>query len=489
MKKYKGHVKVTIRDAKTGHIDQVVEGDNIVTDAIQDLLSRNVLGCVDYTKIYPLWSRWYKGCLAFEEPFPEVNSAPDPTKYFIPDDSVNHVVAHAGDVSPDDIADDLKRGNPNTWVQVLTNNSVKMIWEWGPQQGCTGVDKYISSIALTHKDIGNCGTGADSDAFRSLQPFDVINIGLSDFTCNMNSEENVIGQYNGNLGWWFTIGEPGDYSAQHSKFRTQKITLYLKRLCFDEIGLYDTPNASNEFNIHAVVDLNDNIYCQPCYFVDGNKLHLFTNVYDLDQNGNLVWNNSVKHWTITWSDPSSAPTYTFETISTGRSDLAPMGWDSYAMPFFQSIGHGKYNNVDYWFFPCCSNSSYTTGATGFIRCGGSNRKYIPLIETQQYYRSAMTGNELCPVVMSGRVLNGDHGYTCQDQFTVNQNYLRALAWPASTSNAISSYVMPIGNGSTATLGRYIVANKFVTTTRFNLPSPVTKSASQSMTIEYTLTEV
>lgn len=492
----KGHVKITLRDAKTDQIDQVIEGDNVVTDAIGNLLKNNVLGCVDYTKIYPIWSKWFKGCLVFENPFPEVDGAPDSTKIFIPDDSLNHVIAHAGDVAPQDYSDDRKRGNPNTHVQVVTANSVKQVWEWGPTQG----NGNLSAIALTHKDVGNCGTGADSNAFKSFQPFDLIQTGLSDIKIYYRSDENVIGQYNGNLGWWFEIGNPGDYTAQHTAFTTNKITLYLKKLCYDEIGLYDTPNANNDFDIHTTVTLNDNIYCQPAYYVDGHKLHLFSNITGFNGN-NITWNNTIKHWTITWDALDVTPTVTYETISTGRSDIAPLtldykcGYQEWAHPLFVNIPHGKYNGNDYWFFPCSDVNSvsyinFVYNVKGIVRCGGGSTKYIPFNDTQTYFRTSMHGDELCPIVMPGRVVNGSKGYTCQDQLPVTDPWY-VEAYPISSPEKVSSYAMPLGSTAQRDYyySRYILANKFLTTTRFNLPTTVTKTASQSMTIEYTITEV
>lgn len=498
MKDLKGHVKVTLRDAKTGQIDQIIEGDNIVTDAVKNLLANNILGCVDYTKIYPIWSRWFKGCLCFQNAFPEVDGHPDPTKCFIPDESVNPCVAHAGDTTPQDFADDLKRGSPNTHVQVVTRSSIKLVWEWSPRQGNS--QNGISAIALTHKDIGNCGTGSTSTAFRNLQPFDLVQTSLSDVLIRYNAEQNVYGQYDGNHAWWFYIGEPNDWTDSHTAFSTNKITLCLKRLGFDQLGLYDSPDASNEFDIHYTLTLNDTLYCNPAYYIDGHKLHLFSNITGFDGN-TLSWNNTVKHWTITWDDPDQSPTYTYETISTGRSDLAPLtldykcGYQQTARPVVVSIPHGKLNGNDYWFFPCSDNAKpnyndFIWNVKGLVRCGGGSTKYIPYYNNQPYFKNSMHGDELCPVVMSGCVVNGSHGFTCQDQLAVTNPWY-VTSWPITTPEAVSSYCMPIGSGSLNNYyySRYILVNKFLTTTRFNLPSTVYKTASQSMTIEYTITEV
>lgn len=497
MTKLKGHVKVTLRDAKTGQIDQIVEGDNIVTNAVSDLLANNVLGCVDYTKIYPLWSRWFRGCLAFAQPFAEVNGEPDPTDYFIPDDSVNHVTAHAGDVSPDDIKDDLKRGNPNTHVQVLANDLVKLVFEFGPKQG----NGQVSAIALTHKDVGNAGTGANSNAFKAFQPFDPIQIGLSSFNCQMKSDENVIAQYNDHYGLWFEIGEPGDYYNEHSLFETTNLTIYFKKLGFDKIGLYDSPNADVEFDEKVTVDLGagNRLYCQPCYYYDraNKKLHIFSNITGISNNV-VTWKNSVDHYVITISNVGTATLTSVDTISTGRSDLAPICMDTYgggswhgSRPSFHGVPHSKDGANDYWFFPCSDNvyQSYPKyNVKGYIRCGSGGNTYFTMNEIQNHFASSMSGPGVTPIIMPGRVLNNGVGYTCYMQFNVVEEY-RVLDWAFATPNKCSSYLIPIGAHAGYSQNRYIVANKMLMTTKFNLPTTVTKSASQSMTIEYTLTEV
>lgn len=498
----KGHVTVTLRDAKTGKIQKRITGDNIVTNAVADLLSRNILGCVDYTKIYPVWSRWFKGCLVLKEPFELVNGAPDPADYFIKDDSINTVVAHAGDVSPDDIADDRSRGNPNTHVEVVSSNRVKMVWEWGPSQGNA---QKISAIALTHKDTGNAGVGVNSNAFKAFQPLDVIQIGLSNFTCQMKSSENIISQFNDHYGMWFEIGEPGEYYDRHSMFETTSITLYFKKLGYHEVGLYEKPTAVTEFDEHITVDLGvgNHLYCQPSYHWDqaNRKLYLFTNITGINAGGPIVtWGNTVTVYEITLAaDMSSAEVTDFWDISTGRSDLAPLSADCLgsggkygSRPSFHGVAVQKDGNKTYYFFPCSDSVSAggpIYNVKGYVRCGSdSSRVYFSLNDVQAQYKSAMLGKGTCPVVMPGRILNNGVGYTCSDQFGVSDTW-KVLDWAFSTPHEISSYLVPIGAYSGYEAGRYIVANKMVYTTKFNLPTSVLKDASQSMTVEYEIEEV
>lgn len=70
------------------------------------------------------------------------------------------------------------------------------------------------------------------------------------------------------------------------------------------------------------------------------------------------------------------------------------------------------------------------------------------------------------------------------------------SWLFSTPNRPSSYLMNADGSSVNASGilaswnkRFIIANKMLNTTLFNLPAPVQKTSSQSMIVEYTLQEI
>ena len=66
--KLKGKVKITLHNPTTGKT-QIVEGENIVTNAVSDIYARNFMGAIDYTKTMPLWANWYGGVLCYENAF------------------------------------------------------------------------------------------------------------------------------------------------------------------------------------------------------------------------------------------------------------------------------------------------------------------------------------------------------------------------------------------------------------------------------------
>ena len=95
------------------------------------------------------------------------------------------------------------------------------------------------------------------------------------------------------------------------------------------------------------------------------------------------------------------------------------------------------------------------------------------------------------MVMSGRVVNGNTGFTCVDNYPVNND--------TNLGYTVTSFHEPykpvtlatrVGASSgSANNPRFILANKCLLTTKFNLNSMVEKNASKSMTVEYTLTEL
>ena len=78
--KLKGHIKLTLHNCRTGK-NEVVEGDNIITNAVRDIFAANYLGGIDYSTMLPLWSKWFGGVICYENAHPLVNGALDPDDY------------------------------------------------------------------------------------------------------------------------------------------------------------------------------------------------------------------------------------------------------------------------------------------------------------------------------------------------------------------------------------------------------------------------
>ena len=93
-------------------------------------------------------------------------------------------------------------------------------------------------------------------------------------------------------------------------------------------------------------------------------------------------------------------------------------------------------------------------------------------------------------VMSGRVVNGNTGFTCVDTYPVvngNNGYtVTSFHEPYKPVTLATRVGAGSGSGNNT---RFILANKCLLTTKYNLDSVIEKNASKSMTVEYTLTEV
>ena len=154
-----GHTKITLHDVKTGK-DEIIEKDNLVTNAVADIYASNFFGAMDYTEVTPLRDM-FGGVLCFEDPLTE--SAANTTP---PCEADNKLTAHAGQ-TPHNTASPT-RGNPNGALSVEVPGGFKFVWEFMTSQG----NGQISALALCHKwggDIGLKPIAAEID--ESLMKF------------------------------------------------------------------------------------------------------------------------------------------------------------------------------------------------------------------------------------------------------------------------------------------------------------------------------
>ena len=495
--KLKGHIKLTLHNCRTGK-NEVVEGDNIITNAVRDIFLNNQLGGIDYSKMLPLWSKWFGGILCYENAHPLVGGVLDPDDYYPQGDLINPVTAHAGQVSPQDLADDRKRGMPNTAGQVFTDGVVKQAWEWGSTQG----NGNISALSLTHADTGDCGLGSTSDAFGAFFLFDLIQgTQLPASDAGLVNKDNLFARYDDNHGLFFTLGDVGDfYYGRHTSFATKKLTIYVRRLPYFKAGLIETLHADSTYQrVFTVETSGATMYAQPSYYFDVEHKYLwifYNNTSTCGSEAGAYWwegtwsNNTVNYFVV---DCENEEIIDEGTIVSASNDLAPL-----SMP--RAIGAG-YSGTDFYVNACIVkdgnyvylptgtiNGSWTDYSnyriTGYRKINITNQADQDVIEfndTQNAFMSAVKFGGL--IINSGRVVNGGVGYSCVSQLTESNRAFNDVHKP-------SFLAMPIGVGNqSGTLPRYIVANKMVNSSKFNLPSTVQKTSNQSMTVEYTLTEV
>lgn len=492
--KLKGHVKVTLHNCRTGK-NEVAEGENIVTNAVADIFANNYLGGINTGSLLPIYSKWYGGILVYKEPHTDTT---DPTDYFIKGDNVNELIAHAGDTAPSSaqiVAEDLKRGSPLS--ETNTDNSVTRVWEWGSSQG----NGQISALSLTHKDTGNAGTGCNSSAFGAFSPWESIG-NLSDISVAINSANNVFAQYDDYHGMRFAIGTDGQYAYGNVRFDTQYLTVYISRLPYAKVGLFDTQNVISTGARQFTVELQQTLKCMPSFYFDyeTKQLWIFHNItgfsYDTPS-----WNKkTINYAVIDCENEELLSEGTIESDAT-NGDFAPTCVSNQNYRDGNSSCHrfgGIVKEGNFVYIPTSTGSisgggflyDFNINMTGYRRIdlsGQASQKLLVFNTNASMHKSAIKNGGL--LMMSGRVVNGDIGYACAEQL--------GNSWGAFTGvygmqriNKISTCVFPIGAGSgSGSYSRMIFANKMVNTTLFNLNSAVQKTTAKSMQIEYTLTEV
>lgn len=495
--KLKGHVKITLRNVRNGK-KEIVEGDNIVTDAIADIYANNYMGGIDYSKLMPMWSKWFGGVLCYNQ----FHSNLDADKYYPYSESNNSLIAHAGqrgiDVQHDD---DMRAGNPTTSAYVETENSIKMVWEWGTTHG----NGTIRALSLTHTDVGDAGLGGTNYRFQNLSPFAVINgTQLPAVNSSFNAGDNLLAQYDDNHGIGFEIGDgtgegsEGWYSG-HVRFQTDKITVFVRRLPYAKSGLFETFNArTNEERKFTITDLPFDLFCQPCFYFEPSTKYLwvFSNVTGLSGSYSelVTWDNqNVRYFKIDCENEElvdlGSGVY-YKTLQSDTADLPPICYvrRPYSMNFrYASIC----KDGDYVYFPTTSGITWGQFDSGEdmhingykkIKISTSTNDGISLTAEQNHLKPMIKHGDL--ILTSGMVIN-DEGYPC-----VNQLDTFYGTWGLQETDKPSMLVLPNRSTSTPTsTARYILASKLLHTTKYNLPSAITKTAGQSMTVEYTLQEV
>lgn len=505
-KKLKGYVKMTLRDEFR---TRVIEGENIVTDAIGDILANNYLSALNLGSMLPLCEKWFGGVLAFKNAFSTVvidgNTVPDPTAYYPQGENINQCIAHAGNTAPATaaiVAQDYKRGSPVGVTK--TANSIKYTWQFLPSQG----NGIINALALTHVDVGNAGLGSTSDAFKALNPFASIG-NLSQAAVSLSAPDNAFCQYDDSHSLWFHVGDEDEYYTGHTIFQTKKLTVIKRKLPYNKDGLHDLMIADPNYPESFVVTLTGfDLYCQPSYYFDytNKKLWIFSNTTGLpDYNADptLVYKYSKTTVNYAVIDCEAQTIDSEGTIVSDDSDLAPVSMEKYAQTsFYYDPSVMRNANIikdgNYVWLPMSDGADGGNGSSriskynvkGFKVINISNQSdqsVVSFNEVQEQFKSSMKCGGL--IINSGRVVNGGVGYTCASQME-NTEIVPCYAFHEPyKASSVATYV---GSGKreqgSGNYDRFIMAPKFTLSTKWNCPSEVEKLGTESMTIEYTLVE-
>lgn len=468
----RGDVKLTLKNVHNGKTEKY-ERHNIVTNALADIFDNNYGGLLNYQSFADLYKTFMGGVLLFRDTLDTTT----PNDYGIPAQNVNPCVAHAGQTPMTSQRDDITRGDPDDYGTTLLENSTKLTFEWGTSAGNA---PQISALGLTHTDVGSFGCGVVSEAQKSLVPFvDVACLSRSfDYGDNANA---FLAVHNETAYNFFLV----DNTTVHIyktpinllRYKLQggallPITAYTKPVVVATLpNSYNKGNGDGDCYYHFDFD-NNKLILFGVPTVLGDTLYMDT--IDLDS-------GAVTHQTIT---VTGAKLYKFR-VKDGRW-LPTVEGTTMSVPTQALILNG---NI---YVYGCSDSSHRCVADTLFRINLSNTADIEQINTDDMsaftadtYEGDWTKTTGRHASLGGLLVQNSYivnGGKCYQTAATQTN--RTLNYAYTRPNKISSPVCGANGSANA-----ISICKLYLATKFNLPQPVAKTASQSMTVEYTLTEV
>ena len=446
----KGHVKIELKNVHNGKREVAFEGDNMITDAVKDIFASNLCGAMDYRTMLPLYSKMFGGILCFGDQL-DVSSAGASKDYFIPDNNTTTVIAHAGQTTFSDQADDVTRGNPLNTSVVVADGAVTLAWEWGSAAG----NGTIKSLGLTHTDVGDAGTGSVSNAFKAMTP-------------NINSNLGFVA----NKPAWFIDKNGYGYDLAISG---ATVTLTRYPMAYTEVGLIGMPYdyLTGKASVKSITV--GTTYSQyPCFAFDKehDKLYLiYSSSTGTTANVDVI---DISNWN------SLTTSHTTWTIDVSVPELRH-GKGFYELPFFNGNIYLPRND---------------TSGIRFVRVNIASSSDQSEINTVAGVGATGSTGVFMPNT-TGRVIAGKN-------FVINNGVLYPTSigepdsvnstnyqnqWFHSTLDQGVGLVGSVFKRNGANALYYPSASKFYLGTKYNLPEAVVKTNNQSMVITYTLTEV
>jgi len=459
MPKLKGHVRIRLYNPNTWK-QEIVEGDNMITNAISDIFASNLCGVMNYNSMLPLYAKMFGGVLCFRNDL-DVTSEHADDDYFIPDNSVNTVIAHAGQTALTDQSDDITRGNPLSTSMTVTDGAVTLAWEWGSAAG----NGKIKSVGLTHSDVGDAGTGSYSNAFKAMTPNINAYYGLS--------PEKKVSFFDDDYAYIISVSGT---------------TLTLTRFpnAYNKVGLigmnfsYTSGSYVSGVPDIKTLTLSTSMGGQPYFAYDKSSKLLY-----------LFYNTSISASVdvhiidiSTWGNSSMTITHPSWELQSSVGILAVYGNDP--QPFPLPISRG------YVYLPKINAGPNTTYASEFLR--------IQLSSTGNQTRIQSEGSAGSTGVF---IPNADNRIIAGKSFVINNGvmYPTAVGSPdvvmrPTSANYMETTILDQGVGlvQMARLklqgsGQYYPSiSKFYLATKFKF-NEIEKTNAKSMVVTYTLTEV
>ena len=451
--KIKGSVTIMLNDARTGEVEQVIKGENLVTNALSILFASNYFGANNYKNLFPIIKKVFGGVLCFRDSI-TANAA----NIYPPTNYNNPVIAHAGQTNYSQTTDDLTRGTPNNAEAGEITNGYRLVFDFVSTQG----NGTFNTLSLTHKDTGDFWL-FNGTKFKPCETFTPLNSDLTDpenAPQFFDTENNTAYQVVPNDSTTLTIWEIKDMSPLTS------------------IGLVQPlPTATREASLTQIshdVTLPRNTRQYYYYFKQSaQELHA------LYCNG-----NSIEKSVIDLTDFSiSTTTLTVPGADLGRVDASMVVYnvptiypDKNGFIYIRKADNTKIYQINY------NNPSEVYDITA-----------TPVNAEQQGRCSFISCGNMGVNPWGGLIISGGEAFQCasasQNDYDFNYQWNR---WSHVRANEIDGNQLVWWSPRAQTysddsqIGN--IFSKLYLGTIFNLPNPITKTSSQTMKIIYELTK-
>lgn len=448
--KLKGTVSVQLFNAKTGELEKEVKGENIVTNIIAQAYASNYCGMLNYDMLKSIKDVFFGGILCFRNALTESADTMYP-----PNSHDNPVIAHAGQTTYESAEADLTRGIPNDRETGRITNGFQWVWEFPTTQG----NGTISALGMTNKD---CGDMWLKHTYESALYGGINSKNAVQGTSTLMPV--IFDDVNGFAYAFYTSG---------TTLTVRKFTSYGS---MRNIGLFESPLC--EISTTDTCDYTDYTY----------TISDVTRGKVISYNGNihvLVPNtSSISRTIIDTSDMSS----TSDTISLNGVTLDTS---------VNTVGNG---GSGLYLVP------YELTSNGYLVMAGTNKVYFINYTNHSDVRSIdITATKLVGVIALGEwaiflpygentIAYYSDGYEVTEIAYQKYNSTGSWAWACyyhaikQIDSAIRLKACPM-NGAVAKYNAHCELFKQFLSTVKNLESPVTKTATQTMKITYSITEV
>lgn len=504
----KGHAKIELTDVNTGEVE-VIEHDNLVTNGFLKVLNKRglcaapaILPSCQESSRYPIYN-WFRGLFLFESPLTE-----DPDDFDIP--PTNTCVGYASNVI--NTTKISKRGSFNsTESSVITPDSrtAKFVWDFATHQA----NGIISSLALVPHIVGQAGWDnliEEGDTTIYAEPQQRLystSMSMDADRYLYYDDENIVGIDRYNMKY------SENYESKHISV-TKKLSIVKRNFPMfgKKVSLFEPGGLWSDAHKQVIdIPLPDELiailgatgtgYLKQNFFADYSNGHIYFSVAPRDGIGVgetfYILQISIEDFStklLTMTNTTDAKLWLGEVYNSGSTVMSTT-----------SNQNGRI--VDGKLFVCDNNYEW------WLIDLDDNTKVQPVVYSSDLHmgNSEMSvGMVMGPYVFVTPKLSSSLSYTT---IVVNTKTARAFyIYTGSSSNAFSIrstaydyhkkgvYIgsaydkdMPhiffrVYDATSYKWEISIYTHPFMLMTKNNLSAPITKTASQTMKVTYTLTE-